>query len=341
MRFGAISIDEAEGTILAHKIFNNNGRLLFNKGRILSRDDIETLRDHQHEMVIVAQIDTHDVHENEAARRVGEALAGHGINVKAPGVGRANLMASERGVLRVNVPVLERLNTIYDGITIATLHEHTLVDIGDLVTLVKIVPFAVPDARIKDVECIAAEANSIVVVRPLKKGKVALIISGHESVKERLINGFHEPVKNRIDFLGSDLLEPLYVAHDATAIAHAIQDYSDCDLILIASMSAIIDREDIVPSALLLAGGSITQHGVPVDPGTLLMMGYLGDVPVVGAPGCVKSPKTNVIDWILPRLLAGERLSRADLVAMGHGGLLKDIPERPMPRNLTDNTDES
>ena len=116
----------------------------------------------------------------------------------------------------------------------------------------------------------------------------------------------------------------------------AIRSFGDADMILVASISAIMDREDIVPSALLLAGGSITLHGVPVDPGTLLMMGYLDEVPVVGAPGCIKSPKTNVIDWILPRLLTGERLTRANLVSMGHGGLLKDIAERPMPRSLTD-----
>ena len=126
------------------------------------------------------------------------------------------------------------------------------------------------------------------------------------------------------------------MAHDEDSIAAAIRAYSDADLILVAGISAIIDREDIVPSALLRAGGSITLHGVPVDPGTLLMMGYLDEVPVVGAPGCIKSPKTNVIDWILPRLLTGERLTRANLVSMGHGGLLKDIAERPMPRSKTD-----
>jgi molybdenum cofactor cytidylyltransferase len=104
------------------------------------------------------------------------------------------------------------------------------------------------------------------------------------------------------------------------------------DVILLAGVSAIIDREDLVPSALRAAGGSVVHFGVPVDPGSLLMLGYLGDIPVIGAPGCIKSPKTNVIDWILPRLFAGERLTRAHLVAMGHGGLLDDIHDRPMPR---------
>jgi molybdenum cofactor cytidylyltransferase len=335
MKFGAIPISEAEGAILAHKILNQNGRMMLNKGRILSAEDITKLREHQHEMVIVAQLGKNDLHENEAAQRVGNALAGSGVTVKVPGVGRANIMATERGPLRVNVPVLERLNNIYDGITIATLRDNTLVEKGELVTLVKIVPFGVPEARVADVERIAAEAASILNVRPLKTGQVSLIISGPEAAKARLLDDFHEPVKQRIEFLGSKLHEPLYVPHNADSIAKAIEDSRACNLILVASVSAIIDREDIVPSALLLAGGSLTQHGVPVDPGTLLMLGYIGDTPVVGAPGCIKSPKTNVIDWVLPRLLAGERLTRADLVAMGHGGLLKDIAERPMPRQMT------
>lgn len=332
MKFGAIPLEQAEGAILAHKLLDADGKRLLNKGRILTADDLAKLKVAGHAEVIVAQLDKNDVHENEAARRVGEALAGSGIKVKAPGVGRANLTATQRGPLCINVAALERLNNIYDGITIATMREHTLVNVRDLVTLVKIVPFAVPEARLIDVERVAKEAAPIVKVRPLQAGRVALIISGPENARDKLISDFHEPVRRRIEFLGSELADPIFVPHEAQAMATVLAQHADFDLILVASISAIIDPEDIVPSALHLAGGTLTQHGVPVDPGTLLMMGYIGDVPVVGAPGCIKSPKTNVIDWLLPRLLSGERLTRADLVAMGHGGLLQDIPDRPMPR---------
>ncbi|MCI0714633.1 MAG: molybdopterin-binding protein [Chloroflexi bacterium] len=333
MKFGPIPLDDAENAVLAHKLLDNEGNRLLSKGHVLTADDIQLLREHSHAEVIVAQPGEHDVHENEAARRVGEAIAGDGIKVNASGVGRANLMTTVRGTLRVNADVLARLNNIHDGITISTLQQHTLVDSGELAALVKIVPFFVPDSRIKDLEHIAHEAAPIISVRPLKSGRVVLIISGPDSAREQLITDFHPPIKQRIEFLGSELLSPVYVSHTENDIANALKDYADADLILVASVSAIIDIEDIVPSALRLAGGSVTQHGVPVDPGTLLMMGYLGDVPVVGAPGCIKSPKTNVIDHILPRLLAGERLTRVDLVAMGHGGLLKDITDRPMPRD--------
>lgn len=336
MKFGEAPIDEAVGAILAHKLYDEAGKLILNKGRRLVEADLAALRRLGLERVTVTQLSPADLHEDAAAERIGAAVAGAQVSLRAPGVGRANLTAAARGVLHVDVPWLELINTIYDGITIATLREYTLVDVGEMVALVKVVPFGVPEARVVDVERIAQSSEAVLRVRPLQRKRVALIVSGTDSTRDRLMKSFHEPVRERIEGWGSELLAPTFTSHDAPAIADAIESHSRSDMILIASVSAIIDREDVAPSALLLAGGSITLHGVPVDPGTLLMMGYLGDVPVVGAPGCVKSPKTNVIDWILPRLLSGERLTRANLVSMGHGGLLKDIAERPMPRSMTE-----
>jgi molybdenum cofactor cytidylyltransferase len=336
MKFGAVPIAESVGAILAHKLYNAHGKMVFNKGHILVEDDVAVLRQHDLETVIVTRVESSDLHEDEAAEKIGHAIAGENVNMRAPGVGRANLTASQRGVLHVNVPALELLNNIYDGITIATLREFTLVNEGEMVALVKVIPFGIPEARAIDVEGIAESRSAILSVRPLEPKRVALIISGTESTRDRLMKGFHAPVKNRIEGWGSTLLAPLFVLHNQTEIADAIQAQTDADMILVASISAIIDRDDVVPSALIQAGGSLTIHGVPVDPGTLLMMGYVGEVPVVGVPGCIKSPKTNVVDWILPRLLTGERLTRANFVSMGHGGLLKDIPDRPMPRSATD-----
>ncbi len=336
MKFGDVPIDEAAGAILAHKLYDAAGKLVFNKGHVLREANLNVLRQQGLKAVTVTQLGAADLHEDAAAERIGKAVAGANVRWRTPGVGRANLTATQRGVLHVDVPKLELINNIYDGITIATLREYSLVDAGEMLALVKVVPFGVPGARVVDVERIAEPNLAILRVLPLQKKRVALVVSGTEATRERLLRSFHSPVKHRIEAWGSELLEPTYVQHDEKSIAAAIRSFSDADMILVASISAIIDREDIVPSALLLAGGSITLHGVPVDPGTLLMMGYLGEVPVVGAPGCIKSPKINVIDWILPRLLTGERLTRANLVSMGHGGLLKDIAERPMPRSLTD-----
>lgn len=336
MKFGEALIADAVGAILAHKLYDDRGKLIFNKGHVLTAADIPILRQYRLDRITVMRLDAADLHEDLAAERIGQAVAGANVSWRAPGVGRANLTAAKRGVLHVNVPALELLNNIYDGMTIATLRTYTLVNPGEMVALVKVVPFGVPAARVVDVERIAESNAAALRVLPLQSKRVALIVSGTEATRDRLIRSFYNPVKKRIEGWGSQLLPPTFVRHDEMSIAAAIQAHAAADMIIIASISAIIDREDLVPSALRRAGGSITLHGVPVDPGSLLMMGYLGEAPVVGAPGCIKSPKTNVIDWILPRLLSGERLTRANLVSMGHGGLLKDIAERPMPRSVTD-----
>ena len=335
MKFGALPLDQAAGHILAHKLIDHNGHKLLSKGHRLTLTDIALLRERGLQEIIVAALDATDVHEDEAAQRVGMALAGVGVRVHAPGVGRANLIAEQFGPLRLNVPALERVNTIGEGIAVATLHEHTLVRPGDLLALVKIIPFAVPAAHIVDVETTALEFNPILSVRPLQPHSVGLIVSGPDHARDMLVESFRDPVQQRIEKLGSSLDALAYVAHTVPEIADAIrvQCAAGRNLILLAGISAIIDREDVVPSALEAAGGTVVSFGVPVDPGSLLMLGYLDDIPVIGVPGCIKSLKTNVVDWILPRLLAGDRLTRAHLVAMGHGGLLDDISERPMPRS--------
>jgi len=336
MKFGEVALSDASGAILAHKLYDDAGRLVLNKGHSLSPSDVRRLQGLGYERITVCRLEPGDLHEDAAARRIGRALQGAGIAMRAPGVGRANLTASQRGLLHVDVPALHGINSIADGITVATLRSYSLVEAGELLALVKVVPFAVPEARVVDVERSAA-GTPLLQLRPLQAQQVALIITSTESTRDRLHRQFHLPVRRRIEGWGSRLAEPLFAAHTADAIADAIRACAGADLVLIASMSAIIDTADVVPSALQRAGGSMTLHGLPVDPGTLLMLGYLGEQPVVGMPGCVRSPKTNVIDWVLPRLLSGERLTRAQLLAMGHGGLLKDIAERPMPRSKTAN----
>jgi molybdenum cofactor cytidylyltransferase len=334
MKFGAIAVEDAVGKISAHKLVDAAGNKLFGKGRLLTAEDVRLLQQHGIESVIVAALDSTDLSENEAARRIGQAVAGSGVKVVAPGVGRANIMAQTQGVLRVNVPLLERLNNVDMGITIATKRDHSPVQPGELVALVKIVPFAIPAARVMDIEMVVRNQVPVLAVAALRPASVALIISGPTSAREKLLEEFSDPVRQRLAKLNSQLDAVIFTAHTAETIAPIImqQQQAGRDMVLVASISAIMDVADVVPTALHMAGGSLTHLGVPVDPGSLLMLGYVEMMPVVGAPGCIKSLKTNVIDFVLPRLIAGERLTRADLVAMGHGGLLDDIHDRPMPR---------
>ncbi|MBZ0299314.1 MAG: molybdopterin-binding protein [Anaerolineae bacterium] len=335
MKFGPLPIQEALGHILAHNLVDERGHKVLSKGHTLTEADLLKLQSLNLDTITVAALDTTDLNENDAASRVGQAVAGPGIRVVTPGVGRANLISEHYGPVYINLVALEQLNNIDAGITLATLHNHTLVPPGELVTLVKIIPFGMPAARVVDVESKAHEFAPVISVRPLRSSSVGLILSGPESARDRLIGSFEPPTRQRIEKLDSHLDSMQYVPHTPDAICTAIraQIESGRELIVVAGISAIIDRDDVVPLALRAAGGDVAHFGVPVDPGTLLMLGYVGSVPVLGAPGCIKSPKTNVIDWLLPRLLAGERLTRADLVALGHGGLLEDISDRPMPRS--------
>ena len=334
MKFGPVPIDQAAGCLLAHRLVGADGRSLFVKGHQLSAADCERLAALGYHELTVARLEADDIDEDEAARRIAEPLAGAHVSLRVGGAGRATLHAERRGVLRVGRSLLERLNMIDDGITIATLREHSLVAVGEMLALVKVVPFAIPVARVQDAVASAREAGPLLAIRPLREMQVALILSGPVAAKARLQRGFVAPVQRRIEALDCSLREPLFCQHEPGALAATMREAAaQTDLILVAGISAIIDRGDVVPSALERAGGSVTHFGVPVDPGTLLMLGYLGEVPVVGAPGCVQSPKTNVIDWILPRLVSGERLTRSDLLRLGHGGLLEEIPQRPLPRS--------
>jgi molybdenum cofactor cytidylyltransferase len=338
VKFGPVPLEQAVGEILAHTILGTDGHKLLNKGHVLTPADLDTLAALQYEMITVAALDSTDVGENEAAKRVGAALTGPGIRFQAPGVGRANLLSTVTGPLRINVAALNQINAIDEGITIATLREHSSVHEGQLVALVKIIPFGVAESAVADVEATAREYAPILTVRALRTCSAALIVSGPESARARLLPAFAEPTRTRLERLGSRLDAVCYVPHETAEIASALtgQRRAGCDLVILAGVSAIMDRDDVTPQALRAAGGTVSHFGVPVDPGSLLMLGYVDSMPVIGAPGCAKSLQTNVIDWILPRLLAGERLTRADLILMGHGGLLDDISERPMPRRNTE-----
>lgn len=334
MKFGDAPLQEAIGKISAHNIAGADGRKLFGKGHVITDNDVQRMREIGLTIVTVAQLEAGDLGENEAARRVGQALAGENVRMQAPGVGRANLIAQVDGVLRINVAALDRINSVDDGITAATMRTFTPVKAGQLVTLVKIIPFAVAEAHVADLEALTRDSGPIVSVRAMRRMNAALIISGPQSARDRLINEIETPVRARIEGAGSVLDRMVYVSHETLAISTAITTAyrNGAEFIILAGISAIIDTHDVAPEALRAAGGHVTHFGAPVDPGSLLMLGYVGDVPVIGAPGCIKSPKTNIIDWILPRLLGGERLTRQDIIAMGHGGLLDEIEDRPMPR---------
>ena len=343
MKFEPVQLSEAKGKILGHNIAGTNGQRLLRKGKPLTDEDLEKLRMLGRSSVYVAEIEPDDVEENRAARRVAEAICGPGLRITGVASGRANLLADAVGILRIDVDRLTQINEC-NGITLATLTTHSPIHPRQIVGTVKIIPYAVPEATVSLVEAISNGTSFIVRVDALPSHSVGMILSGSTSIHEKLISDF-APLRRRIEKLGSFVTHTDFVAlddeSDEAALASMLKQQlaSGIGMILLAGETAIMDAHDILPRAVERAGGHVESVGAPVDPGNLLMLAYIDNVPVVGAPGCARSKKTNIVDWILPRLLARDRLTRKDIVALGHGGLLQDISERGMPRDV--NEDES
>ncbi len=337
MKFGPIPIDQAAGKILGHNIAGPDGRRLFRKGHTITQDDLTALHSTSREAVYVAQLEADDVDEDSAARRIANAVMGPNLYSSRAATGRVNLKADALGVLRVDAKRLRQLNG-QPGITLATLPNQTAVPDGKMVGTVKIIPYAVPETAVSAIEQLAQD-QPLLWLDPLPPRRVAVILSGSPSAAERIQRSYDPPLRTRLEMLGSRLdsitFVPLDDAADEEAMARTIQQQAEngADLIILARETAIMDRYDIAPRAVERAGGELTCFGAPVDPGNLLMLAYLNDLPIMGAPGCVRSPKRNIVDEVLPRLLVGDRLTQADIIELGHGGLLEDVPERPYPRS--------
>jgi len=337
MKFGPVPIAQAAGKVLGHNISDSDGKRMLRKGSQLTENDVGRLARIGRTVVYVAELEPGDVAEDTAAERIAQSVCGEGAQTTRPFVGRVNLLAQEWSVLQVDASRLARINEC-EGITLATLPSHTVVQPRKIAATIKVIPFALPESAIRAAEAIAAENGPVLQLHPLRKRAAALILSSSPFAKTRVISNFVPALQERIEALGSELRSvdfvPLEDEAGEIALAETIQERvaDGVEIIILAGETAIMDSYDIAPRAVERSGGEVTCFGAPVDPGNLLMLAYLNGVPIVGAPGCVRSRKTNVIDWILPPLLAGERLSRRDIIQMGHGGLLEDIPKRPMPR---------
>jgi molybdenum cofactor cytidylyltransferase len=323
MKFGKQALSGCLGAIVAHQVEDADGRKLLDKGQILSKSDIQALQG-KLASLLVAILEEGDIEENEAATRVSACCFGENLKATLASAGRVKLVAEKRGILRLNVPLLEQMNSVDEGIAIATLPIHSLVQAGQTVAVVKIIPYALASSSIQDFEFLANENPPLISIRPLQARSVALLVTGRANQRQKLVAEYEAAVVQRLENLGSRLDSIVFCAHDGNEIAAILRQFQAVgfDLILLAGIAATIDRNDVVPSALLMAGGSIIQLGIPVDPGTLMLLGKLGKIPLIGASNALKSLEKNVIDLILPRLLAGEELSRGDLAALGHGGLL-------------------
>lgn len=328
MRFGPVPLSDAEGAILAHSV--KAGVRKLRKGMTLQAEHIDLLAGAGIKEVIVARMEPGDCHEDEAARLLARALvpdpAAVNLRVTEPFTGRVNILADGPGVVELDVAAIERFNQVHPMITVATVPQYQQMGAGGMVATIKVISYAVPRA---DVDRAAETARGAIRLLPARHATAGLVITeipGGPSNEKGIA-----AIRGRVEALGMELADTRIVPHRTGELAEAIAGVKG-DLVMILTGSATSDPDDVGPSAVRQAGGRVDRFGMPVDPGNLLFLGQVDERPVIGLPGCARSPALNGADWVLSRVACGIATTGADIAAMGVGGLLKEIPTRPQPR---------
>ncbi len=329
MKFGPLPANEAEGTILAHALKLPSGRKLA-KGLQLSGLDVAAIVSNGISHVIVAQPGTDDVGEDAAALAIAQAMETPGLRLAPAATGRVNLHAAVNGLFFAEKTGVDAINAADPGITFATLKNLVEVEAGRMVATVKIIPYGLPRSAVEKAVAVARGAVSIEPYAAMNIGVVATVLP---SLKPGVMDKTVRVLEERLRPSGSRITREIRTGHDVASVATAIGELvPENDIVLVFGASAICDIADIIPSAIVAVGGRIEHFGMPVDPGNLMLLGEVAGKPVIGAPGCARSPAENGFDWVLQRLLAGRKVTAGEITGMGVGGLLMEIGGRPQPR---------
>lgn len=332
MKFGPFPIAQAEGAMLVHG--QTLGGQRYRKGYVLKASDIARLQDAGIEDITVAVFEDGDVDENVAAQRLARAATGTGVRAGVAGTGRVNLFAEHDGLAGFDTATIDRINGIDEGITISTLRPFDRVEENQIVATIKIIPYAVSEDRLAQAEGAAREPLGAISVLPYRRRRVALLQTTLPGLPQKVLDKTEGVIQSRIEALGSELTEKIMIEHAVDPVAKTLKDLVDggCEMILVVGASATTDRRDVIPAAITHAGGEITHFGMPVDPGNLIVLAGIGEVPILALPGSARSPRPGGNDLILDRIMADVPVGSADIMSMGVGGLLKEIPSRPLPR---------
>lgn len=336
MKFGGVNLADAEGAILAHSMqaaqppYDTGLCYRIAKGTTLNAQHMADLAAEGHETITVARLEAGDLHEDAAALALARALVpdeqSQGIRISGVGAGRVNLYALGAGLVRLDRAALEALNGIDPMITIATVPDYHRVDADGMIATIKIIAYGVAAAALEQAG--AGAAGALRILPPVFA--TASLIETRVS-REIPPDKGRRSMAGRLHRMGVMLSDRVVVPHREAELAGALAA-APGEVLLILTGSATSDPMDVAPQALRQAGGSVTRFGMPVDPGNLLFLGEFQGRPVIGLPGCARSPALNGADWVLERVLCGCPVTSADIAAMGVGGLLKEIPTRPMPR---------
>jgi len=334
MKFGATPIEEAEGAVLAHAVRIDGAA--FKKGDALTGERRLALARAGVTSVVAARLEHGDIGEDEAALKLAKRLAGAHLRCSAPFTGRVNLFAETAGLAIIDAGAIDRLNAVDEAITVATLPPHHAVADGDMVATVKIIPFAIPGPTLEAGVAALGSADAIA-VKPFRPMRIGVVSTMLPALKAATVAKTLRVLEARLKPTGARIVAQEVVPHEAQPLAKALAKLiGGADALIAFGASAITDRRDVIPAAIEAIGGRIERFGMPVDPGNLLLLAERGGTPIIGAPGCARSPRENGFDWVLQRVLAGVPVRDADIRAMGVGGLLMEIASRPQPRASLD-----
>ena len=320
-----IPVDNAVGMVLSHDVTEIvPGRFkgpAFKRGHVIRPEDVDRLRDLGKENIAALDLGPDWVHEDDAAQRLATVAAGAGISLSAPCEGKVSLTASQDGLLKIDVDRLSKINAIPD-IMMATLHTHQLVKAGQVVAGTRIIPLTIKEEKLQAAEAHCGSLAPVVSIRPVRAHRVGLVTTGSEVYHQRIEDRFGPVVRKKIATLGSRIIRQIYVPDDIPMTVAAIEALiAEGAQIVLITGGMSVDPDDLTPGSIRATGAEVITYGAPVLPGAMFMLAYLRGLPIIGLPGCVMYHAASIFDLLLPRILAGERLTREDIIALGHGGL--------------------
>lgn len=330
-----VPVQDAVGMALCHDLTRIvPGKLkerAFKKGHVVQEGDVEVLLKMGKENLYVWEVADGFVHENEAARRIAIAAAGPGIRLTEPCEGRINLIADRDGLLKINLKALNSINAI-DQMVFGTLHTNQQVVKKRGVAGTRVVPLVIEEEKIEQVEEICRQAYPLVEVKPFIAARVGIVTTGSEIYNGRIKDRFGPVLRKKFDSLNSTITRQILTSDDVEMTVKAIRELVDegADMVVVTGGMSV-DPDDQTPTAIRATGAKVETYGSPVFPGAMFMLAYLGDVPVVGLPGCVMYYRATIFELVIPRLMAGENVCRQDIVELGHGGFCENCPECHYP----------
>ncbi len=330
-----IKVENAVGTVLAHDVtrivpgqFKGVG---FKKGHVIQEKDIAELKNIGKNHLYILELSSDMIHENDAALMICAAICGGLVEWTDPVEGKSNMVCQADGLLKIDAAALMRINSLGD-IIVSTLKSNTPCKKGQIVAATRIIPLTTRLEKIEQLQAMTGKAQPVVKVLPFRQMKVGAVVTGTEVYKGIIHDAFDEFVKPIIVSCGCEIVSKIIVPDDTHAVADAITQLvtSGCDLV-VTTGGLSVDPDDVTKEGVLQTGAELVAYGAPILPGAMFLYALLDNIPIIGLPACVYYHRATVFNLLFPRILAGEAITRADIAAMGHGGLCLNCEECRFP----------